>query len=235
MCGRFGFYELAYFIEQLRQLELPFVEEPGFSYRQSWNIAPESGIVALLGDHGSFTLGLARWGLVPHWATSLPKIRPINARAESVAAKPFFRHMLQRHRCLIPASGFYEWKTTEGRRKEPWYFRRRDGKPMAMAGLWDEWIEPGSNAPPRLSCTIITTQANELMRPVHDRMPAILEPDDWRRWLESGTPGTLELLKPPEERVLERYRVSPSVNSPRNSGPECIERIKEPDSLPGPG
>ncbi len=235
MCGRFGFYELSCFIEQLRQLELPFDEAPGFSYRQSWNIAPESGIVALLGNHGRYTLDLARWGLVPHWSGSLPKVRPINARADSVATKPFFRHMLHRRHCLVPASGFYEWKAAEGKKKEPWYFRRRDGRPMAMAGLWDEWIEPGSNAPARRSCTIITTEANAEMKPVHDRMPVILEPDDWKMWLESGTPGALELLKPSGEEVLGRYRVAPIVNSPRNNGPECIERFDGLKGLAGPG
>jgi len=229
MCGRFGFFELSFFIEQLRQLELPFDESPGFAYRQSWNIAPESGIVTLLGDHDRFTLCLARWGLIPHWVTSLPKVRPINARSDSIATKPFFRHMLHRRHCLIPASGFYEWQKTEGSRKEPWYIHRRDGAPMAMAGLWDEWIEPGSNAPPMVSCTIITTAANRQMKPVHDRMPVILEPADWRMWLESGTPGALDLLKAPDEGVLELYPVSSMVNKPINNGPECIQRLEATD------
>jgi putative SOS response-associated peptidase YedK len=223
MCGRFGFFELSYFIEKLRQLELPFEEAPRFAYRQSWNIPPETGIVTLLGDHERFTLSIARWGLIPHWATSLPKVRPINARADSIAVKPYFRHMMNHRHCLVPASGFYEWKKTDdGMTREPWYFRRRDGEPMAMAGLWDEWQEPGSTAPPVLSCSIITTAANRLMQPVHDRMPVILEPGDWRHWLESGKSGALELMKAPGEDVLEMYPVSHVVNSPRNNGPECI-------------
>ncbi len=225
MCGRFGFFELAIFIEQLRQLELPFEEAQGFSYRQSWNIAPESGIVALLGDHGLLSLNLLRWGLIPQWSTSLPKVRPINARAESLAAKPFFRHMLNRHHCIIPASGFYEWKAAAGQGKEAWYAHRADGKPMAMAGLWDEWREPGTDAPPVLSCTIITTVANRRMKPVHDRMPVILEPHDWKCWLESGTPDALDLLKPSDEGIIDLYAVSSKVNNPRNSDRSCLERL----------
>ena len=225
MCGRFGFFELAFFIEQLRQLELPFEEAAGFSYRQNWNIAPESGVVALLGDHGHYLLSLARWGLIPHWSTSLPKIRPINARADSVASKPFFRHMLHRRHCLIPASGFYEWKNTGAPRKEPWYVHRADGTPMAMAGLWDEWRKPGTDDAPVISCTIITTGANRQMKPVHDRMPVILEPENWRGWLESGNPDALGMLTPPKEGVLELFPVSSKVNNPRNSDESCIQPL----------
>lgn len=232
MCGRFGFFELSFFIAQLRQLELPFDEAPGFSYRQSWNIAPESGIVTLLGDHDRFTLGLARWGLIPHWAESLPKVRPINARADSVASKPFFRHMLNRRHCLIPASGFYEWKRTEGAKKEPWYIHRRDNTPMAMAGLWDEWREPGTTSPPLLSCTIITTDANSQMKPVHDRMPVILEPEMWKTWLESGNPEAAGLLKTPGEDILELFQVSTRVNYPGNNDMSCVARLENPASFP---
>ena len=225
MCGRFGFFELGYFIEQLRQLELPFDEAKGFSYRQNWNITPDSGIVALLGNHGHYTLSIVRWGLIPHWCDSLPKVRPANARSDSLAAKPFFRHMLHRHHCLVPASGFYEWKVTGGPRKEPWYVHRADGKPMAMAGLWDEWRMPGSNDLPIVSCTIVTTDANRQMQPVHARMPVILEPDAWRGWLESGNPGAIGMLKPAPDGVLDLYPVSTKVNNPSNSGAECIERL----------
>jgi putative SOS response-associated peptidase YedK len=229
MCGRFGFFELAFFIEQLRQLELPFEEAPGFSYRQSWNIAPESGVVALLGDHGNYALTLARWGLIPHWSTSLPKIRPINARADSLASKPFFRHMLNRRHCIIPSSGFYEWKNTGGPVKEPWYVRRADGKPMAMAGLWDEWRKPGTGDAPVISCTIITTGANRQMKPVHDRMPVILEPGDWKGWLESGNPGAIGLLTPPADGILDLYPVSARVNNPLNNDPGCIRHREAPE------
>ncbi|HWR01414.1 MAG TPA: SOS response-associated peptidase [Chlorobaculum sp.] len=227
MCGRFGFFELSYFIEQLRQLSLPFEETTGFSYRQSWNITPESPVVALLGDHGRYTLGIARWGLIPSWATSMPKVRPINARADSLAAKPFFRHMLNRHHCIVPASGFYEWKSVAGPGKEPWYIHRRDGRPMAFAGLWDEWRPPGPPSPPVVSCTIITTAANRDMTPVHNRMPVILEQNEWKGWLESGNPAALDLLDPADDGSLELYPVSTKVNNPRNNDMNCIRQIGE--------
>ncbi|HWQ25434.1 MAG TPA: SOS response-associated peptidase [Chlorobaculum sp.] len=227
MCGRFGFFELSQFIEQLRQLSLPFEEAEGFSYRQSWNIAPESPVVALLGDHGRYMLGIARWGLIPHWANSMPKVRPINARADSLAAKPFFRHMLNRHHCIVPASGFYEWKSVAGATREPWYIRRRDGQPMAMAGLWDEW-QPrhGPSSPPIVSCTIITTEANPEMKPIHSRMPVILEQKEWNSWLESGNPSAMELLDAADEGALELYPVSTRVNNPRNNDMGCTVRIE---------
>jgi len=227
MCGRFGFYELSYFIEQLRQLSLPFDEAPGFSYRQSWNITPESPVVALLGDHGRYTLDTARWGLIPHWATVMPKVRPINARADSLATKPFFRHMLNRHHCIVPASGFYEWKTLSGSTKEPWYIHRRDGQPMAMAGLWDEWTPPGPPSAPIVSCTIITTEANPEMKAIHSRMPVILEQKEWKSWLESGNPAALKLLDASDAGALELYQVSTRVNNPRNNNPSCISRKEE--------
>lgn len=224
MCGRFGFFELGLFIEQLRQLKLPFDEAPGFAYRQSWNIAPESRVVTLLGDHDRYTLGLAYWGLIPRWSERMPKIRPINARAEGIASKPYFRHMLNRHHCVIPASGFFEWKAAGGPRKEAWYVHRRDGKPMALAGLWDEWRDPESDRQEIVTCTIVTTGANRDMSSVHDRMPVILEPGEWKTWLESGNPDATALLKPAGEGILELYRVSTAVNNPRNDDSSCIER-----------
>ncbi|NTU53870.1 MAG: SOS response-associated peptidase [Chlorobiaceae bacterium] len=225
MCGRFGFFELSWFIEQLRQLELPFVETPGFSYHQRWNITPDEPVVALLGDHDQNGLSIARWGLIPHWSTSIPKIRPINARADSLATKPFFRHMLARRHCIVPASGFYEWKPLPGAKKEPWYIHRKDTRPMALAGLWDTWQPPGPPSPPLVSCTIITTNANHEMKPVHDRMPVILEENEWQSWLDSSNPAALQLLDSADAKVLELWPVSTRVNHPQNDDPHCIERL----------
>ena len=114
MCGRFGFFELKYFIDKLRQLELPFEEYPNVRAPGRYNIAPDTDIIALLGDHGRYNLRMAHWGMIPHWAKELPKVRPINARAETLAVKPYFRHMLHRNHCIIPASGFYEWQRSAG-------------------------------------------------------------------------------------------------------------------------
>lgn len=225
MCGRFGFFELSFFIEQLRQLELPFEETPGFSYRQNWNITPDEPVVTLLGDPPCNRLSIARWGVIPHWSKELPKIRPINARTESLSVKPFFRHMLNRRHCIVPASGFYEWKQVANRNKEPWYIHRKDNRPMGMAALWDIWQPPEPSSSPFVTCTIITSAANREMQPVHDRMPVILEENEWRQWLDSSNPVSLQLLDRTHDNVLDLWPVSSRVNNPRNNDNGCIERI----------
>ncbi len=227
MCGRFGFFELIYFIEKLRQLELPFLEAPEFRYTASYNIAPETDIVILLGENGKHTLRQAQWGMIPHWARELPKVRPINARAESLAVKPYFRNMLHRHHCIIPASGFYEWKRVSGSKKQPYFIHRSDNTPMAFAGLWDIWRSSESNTQPVVSFTIITTEANNTMKPIHDRMPVILEPEHWKEWLEAGTPDATKLLVPSGDDKLDIYPVSTKVNSPRHTSRDCTEPVEE--------
>ncbi|MEI8185799.1 MAG: SOS response-associated peptidase [Chlorobiaceae bacterium] len=226
MCGRFGFFELKYFIEQLRQYELPFVEEKETGFSANYNIAPDTDIVTLLGEHSKCTLTLAHWGVIPHWAKAMPKVRPINARAETLSIKPYFRHMFYRTHCIIPASGFYEWRQTAQNKKQPYYIHRADGKPMAFAGLWDSW-KADASAAPVVSCTIITTDANREMKFVHDRMPVILEPAHWKMWLEASTPGAGDLLQPAKEGTLDVYPVSTKVNNPQYSQHDCIERYEE--------
>ncbi len=254
MCGRFGFFELRYFLDRLRQLELPFEENEHYGFMPGYNIAPESTITVLLGNEGSNVLSNAHWGLIPHWAKALPKVRPINARAESLGVKPYFRHMLNHRHCLIPASGFYEWsavrdasdasdaspKSSDMRdasekqssdtrnasvKKQPWYIHRADGLPMAFAGLWDTWEPTGREKPAVTSCTIITTAANREMRPIHERMPVILEPETWRLWLEPETGFAEKLLKPAAEGILELYPVSTRMNNPQYIRKDCIEKL----------
>ncbi len=227
MCGRFGFFELIYFIEKLRQLELLFEEGVNVRVPARYNISPDTDIIALFGGHGHYNLGMARWGLIPHWAKELPKVRPINARAETLAVKPCFRHLLRRHHCLIPASGFYEWRRSAGTKKQPFYIHRSDGTPMAFAGLWDTWQPPEIGALPVVSCTIITTEANHIMKPVHDRMPVILEPGYWKEWLEAGTPGATKLLVPSGDDNFDIYPVSTKVNNPRYIRHDVIEKVEE--------
>jgi len=226
MCGRFGFFELKYFLDKLRQLEIPFEEAQAFYFNASYNVAPETDIVALLGDHGSATLSLAHWGLIPHWAKEMPKVRPINARAETLAVKHYFRHMLNRHHCLIPANGFYEWKRTAGPKKQPYFIELNDGSPMAFAGLWDIWQTPDRHAPPVTSCTIITTDTNKEMAAIHDRMPVMLEPRHWKQWLEAGSPDAVKLLVPIDDGKLHIYPVSTQVNNPRYVRHDCIQEIE---------
>jgi putative SOS response-associated peptidase YedK len=172
---------------------------------------------------GARELCFLRWGLVPSWADD-PAIgnRLINARAETAAEKPSFRAAFRHRRCLIPADGFYEWQKLNGK-NQPHYFRMRDGRPFAFAGLWEHW--PGEHQPLE-TCTILTTGANDLVRPVHDRMPVILGPEDFERWLDPAVrePELLQpLLRPFPAEAMTAYPVSMVVNNPRNETPKCVE------------
>jgi putative SOS response-associated peptidase YedK len=164
--------------------------------------------------------------LVPSWAAD-PAFgsRLLNARAETVAHKPSFRSALKQRRCLIAADGFFEWQAQRGK-KQPYYFRLADGRPFAFAGLWEKW-ERGSEAPLE-TCTIITTDANELVRPYHERMPVILPPEAFASWLDTSQQGPeqlLPLLRPYPSAQMMAYPVSTLVNSPRTDDPRCIERV----------
>jgi len=190
-----------------------------------FNIAPSQG-VPVVTNNGENRLDFFTWGLVPSWAKD-PAIgsRMINARAETLADKPSFRNAFKRRRCLILADGFYEWQKIPGSStKIPTYIRMKDGKPFAFAGLWEDWYSPdGSQI---LSATIITTQPNQLVKPIHDRMPAILSADNYKTWL---TPGEVPyqqlnpLLRPYDAQLMEAYPVSRLVNSPQNDSPLCIQ------------
>jgi putative SOS response-associated peptidase YedK len=185
-----------------------------------FNICPTTTIDAVIEQDGKRVYQPMRWGLVPGWwKKSLKELRlaTFNARAETVAEKPFFRSSFKRKRCLIPASGYYEWHTTpEG--KQPYYFTRRDGHIITIAGLWDEWKNPETNKPLQ-SCTMIIGAANKFVSQIHERMPIILKPDQFEPWL-SGKAG-LEILKPAAERVLQKHQVSKRVNSSRTNGDDA--------------
>jgi putative SOS response-associated peptidase YedK len=161
--------------------------------------------------------------LVPSWAKDV-KIgyRLINARAETAATNPSFRSAFRSRRCLIPADGYFEWQKQDGK-KQPFYFHRRDGRPFAFAALWERWARPDGEAIE--SCTILTTEANDLARPVHDRMPVIVAPADFGQWLDpAANPRALQaLLRPHPPEAMEAYPVTTFVNNPRNEGPRCVE------------
>jgi putative SOS response-associated peptidase YedK len=192
-----------------------------------------------LGDSGEAGRNIAgkeaillRWGLIPEWATE-PGIGNmlINARSETAAQKPAFRASLRRRRCLIAADGFYEWKT-EGRTKQPYFIHFFDDRPFAFAGLWDRWEGPDHSAVE--SCTILTTDANELMKPIHQRMPVILDMHHYEKWLdpaEQDAARVLPLLQPYFDRGLEASPVGRAVNSPRHEGPDCLTPSRAPKSL----
>lgn len=179
MCGRYTMHtDVDKLIEQLK---LNFVE---IELTPRYNIAPTQDVPVIVETEKGRSVKAFRWGLVPHWATDVSiGNKMINARAETLAEKPSFRSLIKSHRCLIPADGFYEWQKGEGKTKTPYFIHRKDEEPFAFAGLWAEWQEKSTDTPPIQTCTIITTSANELMEPLHHRMPVILPPDAREEWL----------------------------------------------------
>jgi putative SOS response-associated peptidase YedK len=218
MCGRFL---LTSPVDALGQLFL-FDERPNLAPR--YNVAPSQDILIVRRQRNSDRREVvpARWGLVPFWAKDA-KIgyKLINARAESVASKPAFREAFQRgRRCLIPADGFYEWQKAARGPKQPWLLRPRGGGPIAFAGLFELWRPVGQE--PLLSCTILTTGANSIVAPLHDRMPVILPSDGFERWLAADVDEARGLLAPCPGEVLEAVPVSIRVNSPNNDDPSIL-------------
>jgi putative SOS response-associated peptidase YedK len=186
-----------------------------------YNIAPTQAVAAVRVSGSGRELVNLRWGLVVPWAKDV-KQAPINARSETAADKPMFRHAMRKRRCLIPTDGFYEWAVVVGR-KQPYCFRPASDRPFAFAGLWERWEGPGG---PVESCAILTTEANELVRPVHDRMPVILPERHWQEWLDAGLQDAAQLvplLRPYPVDAMRAYPVGLLVNSPKNDGPGCLE------------
>ncbi len=221
MCGRFTLRAPASAIAE--HFGLPG-EVPPMAPR--YNIAPSQPVPAVrLHSTATPQRGLVRlrWGLIPHWAKD-PAIgnRMINARAETVARKPAYKAAFRRRRCLVPADGFYEWRKN-GRRRQPYFIRLPDDGLFAIAGLWESWEGPDHSVVE--SCTLLTTEPNELVRPIHNRMPVILPPEHYDCWLdpaEQNLARLAPLLRPYPADLLRADRVSTLVNSPRNDSPECI-------------
>ena len=186
-----------------------------------YNIAP-SQLVPLvrIGPDNEPELRALKWGLVPHWATPDKKITPqINARAEGIESKPFFRSAFKKNRCLIPVSGFYEWKK-EGEKKQPLYIHRVDDTPFYLAGVWDKL--PEAEEP---TFAIITTEPNQLLSTIHSRMPVIIERVNFESWLKGNLQSALNCLKSFRDGELEAYPVSTFVNSPKHDSEECIRSV----------
>lgn len=220
MCGRFALATEKHILEMLYQLEI----RPDFDLLPRYNIAPSQKVVAcrFAAEKKKRELVTLKWGLIPFWADD-PAIgsRMINARSETISSKPSFRDAFRKRRALIPACGFYEWKKEQDG-KQPYYICRQDGRPFSLAGLWERW-EKGEES--LESCTIITTEANTLIAPLHERMPVIIPPEHYSHWLDpqSGPDALQELLQPSPPEELIYYPVSRLVNSPANEGPELIE------------
>jgi putative SOS response-associated peptidase YedK len=210
MCGRFSI------LNDKTGLVRHFALTDAGEFITSYNITPSSHIPVIRLNDRKRELVNCHWGFIPHWAKD-NKFKPINAKAETLVEKPFFRSAFRDRRCLIPASGFYEWKGQQGD-KQPYYIKLPDTDFFAFAGLWDCW---GKGDQTLESCAIITTTANDIMEPIHDRMPVILDPDQYDEWL---TDGQNKLLLPYQGKIV-CYPVSKKVNKPGNDGAGLIQPV----------
>ncbi|OHB81514.1 MAG: hypothetical protein A2V98_01305 [Planctomycetes bacterium RBG_16_64_12] len=224
MCGRFTLRAPASVVAA----QFGLFEMPPFTPR--FNIAPTQPVAVVRacpeGPGLERELAWLRWGLIPSWAKD-PAIgnRMINARAETAAEKPAYRAAFRHRRCLVVADGFYEWQRTGGR-KQPYFIRMRDDRPFAFAGLWESWHGPEEG--PLESCTLLTTEPNELLEPIHNRMPVILAADDYRQWLDptiQKPEAVAMLLRPLPAEGMTSYPVTTYVNSPTRDDAQCIEKV----------
>ena len=213
MCGRFTITHpneaLAALFDSVLGNDLP--DSPRF------NICPTDLVAVVTGGSGR-RLRAMRWGLLPAWyktPTDGPLI--INARSDTIAVKPAFREAVRQRRCIVPASGFYEWSAGPNGSRLPWYFTRLDGAPLALAGIWQRWGDIDT-------CAIVSTEAGEAMAGVHDREPVILDPADWPLWLGEAGHGAAVLMRPTTG-VLHRHRVGVAVNSNRAAGPGLVDAV----------
>ena len=227
MCGRFASSLPPEAIRALFRTTNPLP-----NVAPNWNVAPSQPamVVRRHPETGERHLDLLRWGLVPWFTKNLKSApKPINARSETAATSGLFRAALAQRRALIPADAFFEWrKLAIG--KQPYAIARRDGAPLAFAGLWEGWRSPDGETV--RSYAILTTAANGVMSRLHDRMPVILEPDHWAIWLGETAGEAAALMRPAAETVLRLWPVSRAVNSVRNNGPELLDRVDDPDAPP---
>ncbi len=215
---------------------------PDAAREPNYNVAPTTTIATVVSRHTepddepTRRVRLMRWGLIPPWtkpgADGAPESRGpqlINARADKVTTSPAFRSSAKSRRCLVPMDGYYEWRATPGKKtgKTPYFMYRADGDMLFMAGIWSVWrpaSQPGNDAQPLLSCSIITTDAVGELAEIHDRMPLVVAEPDWDRWLNPDVPADLEMLSnPPDVRGIELREISTLVNNVRNNGPQLIE------------
>ncbi|MBA2490291.1 MAG: SOS response-associated peptidase [Gammaproteobacteria bacterium] len=216
MCGR-------YVTRDQAAIERYFnISSHQFRLTDRYNVAPSTTVPVVRSIDAERIMSGMHWGLIPSWAKD-KKIayKTINARAETVATKPAFRAAYKVRRCLIPVSGFYEWKR-DVEPKQPHFIHKRDGSPLAFAGLWETWKGADETVE---SCTIVTTEANEMMAELHSRMPVILDPPDFDWWMTGKAEEVGQLLAPCPSENLEDYPISRRVNNPRNEGQEIVEPV----------
>ena len=223
MCGR-------YTIRRPDLIRAGLRHQPTFGFEEfdeyltpRFNIAPSQLAPIVRATDKGYQLLLARWGLIPAWSKEKPKVKPINARCETVATSGMFRQAFQRRRCLVPADGFLEWQGAKPP-KQPFFIHLKSDSSFAFAGLWEQW-KPKDGEPVD-TFTILTTTPNSLMSPIHNRMPVILREDEYDRWV--GKEHTTDLLRPFDAAGMEAYKVSSAVNSPKNDNPECVQPVSKP-------
>ncbi|MFP5207466.1 MAG: SOS response-associated peptidase [Acidobacteriota bacterium] len=230
MCGRFARRSTQQVLADWFGVAMEEDAEETPAFAPTFNAAPQTfqPVVRVNRESGAREFALLRWGLVPAWARDQRfGASTINARAEDAAGKPAFREALKKRRCLVPADAFYEWQRFRARRPAPYAFALRSGEPYALAGLFEPWRP--QDGPPLETFTILTTEPNELMEPVHDRMPVILEPRDYARWLEAGAAERppLDLLRPLPAGKMKKWRVSERVGNVRNNDPALLDEVEE--------
>lgn len=221
MCGRFTLFASK---EQIEDEFGPLHFSDTVILQKRYNIAPTQEVTAIIEHNGKRRLGTLHWGLIPSWSKD-KKIasKLINARAETIAEKPSFKHAFQRRRCIIPASGFYEWKQVNGKKQPYFIYPKNKNGLFAFAGLWEKWVDRDGNA--LYSCTIVTTQANETLGHIHHRMPVILPKDAYSTWLDrdADIDAVKAVLLPFSEEKIGYTKVSTFVNSATNDDARCIE------------
>src|SRR5215470_7954364 len=229
MCGR---YAITSAPEAIRAL-FRYLEEPVFPPR--YNVAPTQPVPIVRIDAGARHFALVRWGLIPSWVKDpLNFTVLINARGETINAKPAFRNAMQRRRCLLPADGFYEWRA-DGARKRPYFIRPRSGGPIAFAGLWETWSGP--NGEEIETACIVTTTANRVLAPIHDRMPVVIAPEAFDLWLDSArvdAATAAALIVPAPDNLFETYEISTAVNGTVNDSAALIEPVGPSATTAGP-
>lgn len=241
MCGRYTRFAATELIYRHFGLKPPR-PEPAAELAPSWNVAPQTiqPVIRMNPVSGEREMVLMRWGLVPFHASS-PVFRyaTINARAETLLRRPVFREPFRRRRCLVPINSYYEWQVLDpkGRKKQTWAIGLKSGEPFALGAIWDRW-ESSDGGTFLESYSIITVEPNQLLLPLHDRMPLVIDPSDYDRWLEPGDPRhpPVDLLKAYDPELMRIWRVRPDVGNVRNDRPDLIEPMEpeEPDQPPLP-
>lgn len=219
MCGRFVRFHSWRDLREKMTLTAPAELPP------SYNVAPTQQVLVARERNGQLEGVAMRWGLIPSWAKD-KKMAQINARGDTAAEKPMFRSAFKKRRCLILADGYYEWAKGPGKQKQPWYYRLKEDRPLLFAGLWETWSGEGG---PIETCAILTTDANELAAPVHDRMPVILTGDEALAWIDPAIDDKeklTSLLRPFERAQMKAFAVDAMVGNVRNNSPACIAPLR---------